>query len=402
MPEFDVAIHQPGSAPRRARVTAASAQQVAAALGVAPGQLLSVQAASGAAAAAPVARAGAGRPPLSLRLLSQETAVLLDAGIPLLEALTTLQQKETRADAERCLAALCEALREGRTLSDALAAQPQAFDALFIAIVRANESSGSLAAALREHARYRAWAERLRDRLTGALIYPALLLLAGGAVVLFLLLFVMPRFAGVFEGDAAALPWASRLLFSVGTAWADRPLLAVALALSPLLLVVLASRQPALRAALQVQAWRLPGLGPQLHTLALTTTYRAMGMLMAAGVPVPTALALVQGVVAAPLRAALGRATQGVHEGLRLSDALEQQALATPVARRMLRVGEQSGELAQMLTRTAEFHDEEIERLADWIARALTPLLMLAMGVVVGGIVVLMYLPIFQMMEQVQ
>jgi general secretion pathway protein F len=242
----------------------------------------------------------------------------------------------------------------------------------------------------------------LRDRLTGALIYPALLVLTGGAVVLFLLLFVMPRFAGVFEGGAAALPWASRLLFSLGTAWADRPLLAVALALSPLLLAVLASRQPALRAALLAQAWRLPGLGPQLRTLALTTTYRAMGMLMAAGVPVPTALALVQAVVAAPLRAALGRATQGVHEGLRLSDALEREALATPVARRMLRVGEQSGELAQMLTRTAEFHDEEIERLADWITRALTPLLMLAMGVLIGGIVVLMYLPIFQMMEQVQ
>jgi general secretion pathway protein F len=127
-----------------------------------------------------------------------------------------------------------------------------------------------------------------------------------------------------------------------------------------------------------------------------------MGMLMAAGVPVPAALVLAQAIVAAPLRAALGRATQRVHEGQRLSDALELEALATPVARRMLRVGEQGGELAQMLTRTAEFHDEEIERLSDWITRALNPLLMLAMGVVVGGIVVLMYLPIFQMMEQVQ
>jgi general secretion pathway protein F len=337
-----------------------------------------------------------------LRLLSQETAILLDAGIPLLEALTTLQQKEARAAAAHCLNLLCEALREGRTLSDALAAQPGAFDALFIAIVRANESSGSLAAALREHARYLTWAERLRDRLTGALIYPGLLLLAGGAVVMFLLLFVMPRFAGVFEGNAAALPWASRLLFGLGTAWADRPLTAVTLALLPLVLAGLAWHQPRLRAALVSQAWRLPGLGPQLQTLALTTTYRAMGMLMAAGVPVPSALALVEAIVAAPLRAALGRATRRVREGQRLSDALDLEALATPVARRMLRVGEQGGELAQMLTRTAEFHDEEIERLSDWITKALNPLLMLVMGVVVGGIVVLMYLPIFQMIDQVQ
>lgn len=401
MPEFEVAFHQPGSAPRRVRVHATAAHEVAQALGVAPGQLLSVKRLVGAPARADAA-APVAKPPLSLRLLSQETAVLLDAGIPLLEALSTLQQKESRAEAARCLGRLCEALREGRALSDALAEQPAAFDALFVAIVRANERSGSLAAALREHARYLAWAERLRDRLTGALIYPALLLLAGGAVVLFLILFVMPRFAGLFEGDTSTLPWASRWMFSLGAAWADRPLLAVTLAAMPLVLAALAWRQPTLRAPLLAQAWRLPGLGQRLHTLALTTTYRALGMLMAAGIPVPTALALVQAIVAAPLRAALGRATQRVNEGQRLSDALEHEALATPVARRMLRVGEQGGELAAMLTRTAEFHDEEIERLSDWITRALNPLLMLAMGVVVGGIVVLMYLPIFQMMEQVQ
>jgi general secretion pathway protein F len=339
---------------------------------------------------------------LSPRLLAQELSVLLDAGIPLLESLVTLQEKELRPDATRCLASLQAALRDGQPLSLAMVAQPQVFDAMFVAIVRANERSGSLAAALGEHARFLAWAEALRAKLVGALIYPALLLLAGGAVVLFLLLFVLPRFAGVFEAGTAELPWASRQLFALGLAGAQRPLLTILLAVSPLLLGLLAWRQGAGRASLMAAAWRLPALGPKLRLLALATTYRALGMLLAAGVPALQALQLVQGVIAAPLQPALQTATTQVSEGGRLSEALAEAGLCTPVAQRMLRVGERSGALAQMFDRAAAFHDEEIARLSDWVSQALNPMLMLLMGLLVGAIVVLMYLPIFQLVEQVQ
>jgi general secretion pathway protein F len=159
---------------------------------------------------------------------------------------------------------------------------------------------------------------------------------------------------------------------------------------------------PGLRGRVWEGLWTLPAIGAQLRTLALAAAYRALGLLLTAGVPVPAAMDLVQDLVAPPLRPPLARAGQRVRDGLRLSEAFEHEGLSTPVAQRMLRVGEQSGELARMLESTAAFHDEEIERLSDWISRALTPLLMLAMGVVVGLIVVLMYLPIFTLMEQVQ
>jgi general secretion pathway protein F len=136
--------------------------------------------------------------------------------------------------------------------------------------------------------------------------------------------------------------------------------------------------------------------------VALARLYRALSLTLAAGVPAPAALALVAGVLPPPLRPPLAQALAQVRSGQRLSAALQDQGLATPVARRMLRVGESSGELAAMLQRAAGFHDEQIARLSDLVSRLVNPVLMLVMGVVIGGIVVLMYLPIFTLMEQVQ
>jgi hypothetical protein len=167
MPEFEVAWHEPGRGRRTGRLTAADASRVAPALGIAPERLLSVR-------MLPPRQggAGAGRGALSLRLFAQELAVLLDAGIPLLEAVATLEQKEQRAAAARSLAALHAALAEGSSLSAALAAQPRVFDEMYVAVVRANERSGSLAAALRAHA-VRRWHERGFYRLLARMLFRA-------------------------------------------------------------------------------------------------------------------------------------------------------------------------------------------------------------------------------------
>jgi general secretion pathway protein F len=125
-------------------------------------------------------------------------------------------------------------------------------------------------------------------------------------------------------------------------------------------------------------------------------------MLLGAGVPALQALRIVQPLMALPWQPAVERLAQAVAEGRRFSEALDAEGLATPVARRMVRVGERSGELAAMLERAAAFHDEEAVRLTDFLTRALNPALMLIMGVLIGGIIVLMYLPIFQLVEQVQ
>ncbi len=398
MPHYIVQVlDAPGSVSSR-RLQVADAQSVAAALGVAPTQVLSVDAAE------PVeTRTGLrSSSKFPLRLFSHELAVLLDAGIPLVEALHTLREKENSDAVAATLDQLIVALQQGQSLSTALGEQAQAFDAVFVAAVAASERSGQIAIALREHARYLQWAEELRGRLVGATIYPALLLLVGSGVVIFLLLYVLPRFAGVLDGLGKDLPLASVWLIAFGRITGQHPfatLLAAALLAS---LPVLLWRTPRLRERLVDWSWHAPLLGARLRVLALTRLYRTLGMLLGAGVPLLHSLQLAQDVVAAPWRAALRAAASDVEEGRRLSEALDAQALATPVALRMVRVGERSGELSAMLARAASFHDEEIAQLIDFVTRAINPLLMLVMGVVIGGIVVLMYLPIFQLVEQVQ
>jgi general secretion pathway protein F len=398
MPEFRALIHVPPHGVKRVRVHAPRAGAVAAALGLPPLRLLGVE----------EVRASAVRPArgFSLRLFSQELALLLDAGVPLFEALTTLHEKDAARSQSAVLQRVLDSLREGRPLSAALAAEPAAFDALFVAVVSASERTGQLPTALRDHAAYLSWSEALRSRIAAACIYPALLLLAGAAVVLFLLLYVLPRFAGVFDGLGSNLPAASRWLIDLGVFAAAHPapigLLLAGLAVAAVVLWT----WPGLRTAFHARAMglllRCPGIGPRLRTVALARLYRGMGLLLSAGVTVLPALRLLHGVLPQPMRGALHDAGQAVHNGRRLSDALQAQALATPVALRMLRVGESSGELPAMLERAAAFHDEEIARLAELITRTVNPVLMLIMGVVIGGIVVLMYLPIFSLMEQVQ
>jgi len=337
-----------------------------------------------------------------LQLFSQELAVLLDAGIALLEALTTLREKEASEPVRLALDAVIEMVQQGQPLSTAMRQQPQAFDELVCAIVAANERTGQLSAALAQHAKYLSWVESLRARLIAACVYPVMLLGVGSAVIMFLLLFVLPRFAGILDGLGNELPWGSRVLIGFGQTAGAHPL-GVLGGFGLLLLGGAALwRHPPLRLKVQASLWTLPDLGPRLRVLALARLYRSLAMLLASGVPVLASLRIVQDVVAAPWRPAVAAAAAQIEQGERLSEALEAQDLATPVARRMVRVGERSGEVASMLERAAAFHDEEAVRLTELLTRAINPALMLIMGVLIGGIIVLMYLPIFQLVEQVQ
>ncbi|MCH7343567.1 type II secretion system F family protein [Pelomonas sp. CA6] len=396
MPQYLARIYRPEQGVTQQRVAAPDRQAIAAQLGVPPQHVLDARELD---AEAP-ARPGARRFPL--QLFSQELSVLLDAGITLLEALSTLREKESSEPVRQALDAVLDAVRQGQPLSAALRQQPQTFDELVCAIVAANERSGQLATALAQHARYLAWVDKLRSQLIAACVYPAMLLLVGSGVILFLLLYVLPRFAGILEAGNAELPWASRALILFGQQAGAHPGLVLGGVAALVAAGVAAWRHPRLRERAQAALWTLPVLGPRLRVLALARLYRSLAMLLAAGVPGLSALRIARDVVAAPWRAAVGEAAEAVARGERLSEALEAQDLATPVARRMVRVGERSGELAQMLERAAAFHDEEVVRLTELLTRAVNPALMLIMGVLIGGIIVLMYLPIFQLVEQVQ
>ena len=336
------------------------------------------------------------------RLFCQELAVLLDAGIPLYEAIATLCEKEESGDVARVPNSLTTDLSEGRTLSQAMRQQPQAFSSLLIASIEASQRTGQTAEALRQHAAYLTWLTGLRDKLVSAAIYPAILIGASLVVISFLTVFVVPRFADIYEGMGGEMPWASAVLLGIGKGVGDHPWLTLGGLVGLGMAIAAAWKAPVVRAAVSERLWRTPVIGPRLRLIELASLYRTLGLLLQAGVAVVPALEASLELVGPSLRPSMTQATRRVREGARLSDALQRHHLTTPVSVRMMRVGEQTGELGPMLERAATFYDEELARFTEWVGKVVSPALMLIMGVLIGGIVVLMYLPIFQVADQIQ
>lgn len=336
------------------------------------------------------------------RLFCQELAVLLDAGIPLYESLMTLREKEESPSVASVLTSLTSDLSQGKTLSQAMRQQPDAFSSLLIASIEASQRTGQTAQALRQHAAYLAWLSGLRDKLVSAAIYPAILIGASLLVITFLTVFVVPRFADIYEGMGGELPWLSGVLLSTGKAVGEHPWLVLGGLVAAVGALVSSWRSPVVRAAVSARLWQMPVIGPRLRLIELAALYRTLGLLLQAGVAVVPALDASAELVGPSLRASLVQATRRVRDGMRLSDSLHLHALTTPVSVRMMRVGEQTGELGPMLERAATFYDEELARFTEWVGKVVSPVLMLIMGVLIGGIVVLMYLPIFQVAEQIQ
>jgi general secretion pathway protein F len=335
--------------------------------------------------------------PLQLAVFSQQLVSLLDAGLSLVEALEALAEREGHAGASRTLEQVLGRLYEGQTLATALAEHPRTFPMLYIASVRASERTGALQECLTRYIAYAQQADALRKTLVNACIYPAVLLGAGLLVTIFLMGYVVPRFSSIYEDVGSDLPAASRLLLEWGQLM-DAHTGAMCLAL----LGVIAGAgyslsRPEVRTKLGQQVCRIPTIGRQLHVYQMARLYRTTGMLLRGGMPAVAALQMSAGLVRAGSARSFAAATQAVREGQSLALAMERNGLTTPVAARMLRVGERSGNMGEMMERIAAFCDEELARWVAVVTRLIEPVLMTVIGLIIGVIVVLMYFPIFQL-----
>jgi general secretion pathway protein F len=336
-------------------------------------------------------------PQLQLAVFSQQLVSLLDAGLALVEALEALAQKESNTATKRTLDRILARLYEGQTLAAAVAEHPATFPDLYVASVRASERTGALREALTRYIAYQQQADGLRKTLVNACIYPAVLLVAGLLVTLFLMGYVVPRFSSIYEDVGTDLPFASRLLLQWGQLIDAHAGLVAVTALAALVGAIYGVCRPAVRTAVGEWVARIPAIGRQLHVYQLARLYRTVGMLVRGGIPAVPALRMSGGVVLAASRAAYAAATRAVSEGQSLAEAMERNGLTTPVAARMLRVGERSGNMGEMMERIADFCDEELARWVAVMTRLIEPVLMIVIGLIIGVIVVLMYFPIFQL-----
>jgi len=332
-----------------------------------------------------------------LSLFSRELLALMNSGLALVEALQTLDEKESKPETRKILGGVLKHLYQGESFSAAISHFPDVFPPLYVATVRAAERTSDLPQSLSRYVSYQDQVEQVRKKVLASSIYPIILMVVGGLVALFLLGFVTPRFASIYADNMENLPWASRVLMRWG-GFVESHALHVGLLLLGLLgAAAYALSRPAVRAYLARHLWRLPGLGEPLRVFQLTRFYRTVGMLLSGGIPLVTALEMAGGLLQPELRLRLAKAAASIREGQSVSQAMERGGLVTPVALRMLRVGEKSGRMGEMMEAIATFHEEETSRFVDWFTRLFEPLLMAVIGVVIGIIVVMLYLPIFEL-----
>jgi general secretion pathway protein F len=346
-----------------------------------------------------------------LSLFVYELLALLRAGLALTEALETLderwRQNRPGATAEEkghyVLPELTRLMQQGKSFSVALAAHPDCFSPLFVAMVAASEQTGEMMQALERYLQYHGQVSVVRQKMIAASLYPAMLLLTGTVVAFFLVWFLAPRFGHVYEGMThAELPLLSQWLINFGLFVSDH----TAASLTCLAFTLGAAVSLPMRPAVQQQCLMLLGrvswIGGMLKLMQLARFYRSLGMLLQGGVALLPSLEMTRDLLPLPLQAGLTRSMLSIAQGKKMSQSLEHESLTTSIALRLLRAGERNGQIAGMLERAALFHEREITQWVERFARLIEPVLMLVMGLGIGLIVVLLYLPIFDLAGSLQ
>ena len=328
---------------------------------------------------------------------SQELLSLLTAGLSLVESIETLVDKEQDAAIRKVIQDLLARLHEGITFSRTLEDCPHFFPPLYVATVRASEKTGDLPEALTRFITYQTQMEVVKKKLIGASIYPVMLLVVGLLVSVFLLVFVVPKFSAIYDDMGSDLPWLSLLLIKWGHFVQERGWELAGIVVAILGTGGYAMTRPAFWASVMKQLWRIPAIGERMRVYQLARFYKTLGMLLRGGIPITKALEMVSGLLQSHFLPSVEAAAKHIHEGKTISNAMEMEGLTTAVGSRMLRVGERTGLMGDMMERIGNFHDEEISRWVEWATKLIEPLLMAVIGIVIGGIIILMYMPIFEL-----
>jgi len=333
--------------------------------------------------------------------LTQQLATLVDAGLPLDRGLVILEEMTTHPRVREIVADILRSVRGGSSLSDALAKHhPRPFSRLYINMVRAGEKGGVLEPTLQRLAELLREAQEFREAVVSAAIYPALLTLVGAAAVVFLLTFVIPRFGEIFKDLGQDLPLPTQLLLTVSGAVQTYWWVVGLAVLAAVLIGRMALSSPGGRLALHRFVLRLPVAGEVVLKSEVARFARVLGTLLRSGVPVVSALSVVREMIGNQvLVTAVERLTDGVKRGAGLAAPMAEAGVFPPLARHMVRIGEETGRLEEMLLRVADAFEAEVRKLVKRLTGLMEPLIILAMGLVVGFIVVAMLMAIFSISE---
>jgi len=331
---------------------------------------------------------------------ARQLATLVRAGVPLDRSLSLCRDLAEKPGLQAVIAATLKELRSGQSLANSLAANPRFFPALYVAMVRAGEASGTLPAVLDRLVEFEEFSAELRGYLISALIYPTVLLAVGSVAIAFLLGFVVPRFAQIFEEAGKELPLPTQILMDVSQAFRDYGWIAAVVIIITVVLFARWVRTESGR--LRWDQWRLkaPLLGDVSLKLEIARFAKTMGTLLNQAVPIISALRLTREVLSnRRMAAAVEPLIQGVKRGQGLAGPLAETRMFPALAVQLMTLGEQTGKLDSMLLELATIYDREVRVATKRLVALVEPAVILAMGLVVGTIVISTLLAIVSINE---
>ena len=330
-------------------------------------------------------------------LFNQELLALVRAGLPILQSFDIMLERQKNPRFREVLTDIRDKLKSGVSLSDAFGSYGDVFPAIYSTSLRAGERSGDLEGVLKRFLRYQKMIVTLRKRVVSALIYPAVLVALSVTMVFIMLTKVIPRFAEFYAGFNADLPVFTRLLINIATTLNDHFIVTLAGAAIALLLlrrwIATTGRVAWDRFKLQI-----PMVGGILHRFAIMQFTQSLGTLLGGGTPMVPAIEIAsQSVTNKMISAKVSGIVQNVREGEPLWRSLETTAVISDLAVEMIKVGESTGALTEMLANVSEFYDEEIEARLSRVVAAIEPVILVFMGLVIATLLYAFYLPLFQL-----
>lgn len=329
-------------------------------------------------------------------VFNQEFAALIKAGLPIVESLSLLLERRKDPTFRAALEDVRNRVKSGEALSDAFAAQ-ECFPPLYASTLASGERSGEIATVLGRYVKYIQTIQNVRRKVVSALIYPAILTTMASFVTIVLLTYVLPKFEDFFTGFGADLPLITRVVMTISSAIRSYALLWLVIGAALGLLFVLWRRTPAGRRQWERFVYRIPLIGAIAQEFVVTRFSRTLGTLVAGGIPLVSCLEIVSRSIGTPVFAdATSRVGNKIREGGGLWSSLEETKLFPDLMIEMVKVGESSGSLAEMLEYVSDFIDQEIDNRLQRMIALVEPLLLVAMALVVGFLLLAIYYPLLQ------
>jgi general secretion pathway protein F len=337
-------------------------------------------------------------PPTELSLLTRQLSSLLGAGVQLVDALGALADQSARPVTKRLLSQIRERVREGTSLGDALAGHPETFSDLYIGMVRAGEAAGALEVVLNRIADFNESQAEFKAQVTHALTYPIIMVCVGSAIMFFLMGYVVPQVATIFQQNNAALPLPTVILITISNFISSYWMLLLLMIVGTIAAIMYALSTKRGRRFYDTWLLRMPYIGGTVTRVLCARFSRTLATMLQSGVQLLPALASVKHVITNALLAdAVEESRTSIREGHGMTHPLAQSGLFPPLLIEMIRVGERTGEVESMLERVADTYEREVERSLNQLTTLLEPLMTLAMAGIILFMMLAILLPIFQL-----